>query len=898
MRIVIPVASLHLGGGCKLLAETANRLHQRGHKVIVSIPEGKPIDFDLKCEVVRMPTLDASFIPDGDVILPNYYTTVMPSFTAFPTKCMRLSLGYEPMWSNDKEGTLKTYALPIPIFSISQWHHDLILKETEKHSMVINPGIDHSIFKPNEKNHTSNKTKKILFLARDPNLNYGFKGITDFTNAMMIVKQKTKIPFIIHLLCPEGEHHLTGLPVQIFGPTNDNGMVKHYHESDIFVSASWFESFGYPVLEAMACGTTVVTTDSGGVRDFAINNKTCLMCPPKQPNALAEAILFALKPANEKKLSIMKSHAQQKSLEFTWERYITQLESALNQFNQNSVIIKSEYIDNLHLKNYELGKLMSKMECWPHGVDLLANKSFKQIIKDGAQQTLEEDKPLSTLSVLKIEQKIKNARKNNTGLSIISIGDTESAFLSINPAVVEPYFSLPKKGFINAGYDPNRKAIEQMELFQAIKHSDIVGLPLFRHGLIRKPLLHYLSKKGINLDKIEWSDSTLSYQLLYFGLFNDLLKDDSKVSCIGNEAKRLARFLQNQKINVVGIIDSVNGFKDWKRVVSIAQKIPHNIALVAAGAASIPICSHLAKTKPVIAIDLGKVADEWVIGVSQLNGSRDIEKMLTREHFTQHQKNFSLEFQTGYQHGLNECVSKEQAYPINTLPINWIKRYMQSVQSNTTHKDSLIRSPVWLLQKIKDAYNKSEPLSVVNFGHRAIDLLSLPGFQLKPEIQTLATQLDVLGIPFLMDQSSANRYMQKLQPFKPKIGWIDETTLKQLQFDYYGKFLPLWLKGKKILLIMRNPDSASQFLQENGYTIWGSINTAMGPKRVFKELAQVKRFEIALVSAELTNTIEYSHFITEKTGKIALDIGDIFHDITSGGISRIYWKGLQVHKID
>lgn len=503
MKIVIPVASLHLGGGCKILAETANRLHQLGHDVIVSIPDGKPIDFDLECKVVRIPELDAAYIPDGDVILPNYYTTVIPSFTAYPTKCMRLSLGYEPMWSNDKEGTLKTYALPIPIFSISQWHHDLILKETEKHSEIINPGIDHSIFKPKEENNTSNKTKKILFIARDPNLNYGFKGTADFTNAMMIVKQKTNIPFIIHLICPEGEHHLTGLPVKTFGSTDDKGMVKHYQESDIFVSASWFESFGYPVLEAMACGTTVVTTDSGGVRDFAINEKTCLMCPPKQPDALAQAIISALSPANENKLLEMKSQSQQKSLEFTWERYISQLESALKQFKQNTVNIKSEYIDNIHLKNYELGKLMSKMECWPHGVDLLANFSFAGIIQAGAQQTLQEDKPLTSLSVLEIKQKINDAKKNNTGLSIISIGDTESAFLSINLTVAEPYFSLPEKGFINAGYDPESKATEQIELSQAIQQSDIVGLPLFRHGLIRKPLVHYLSEKGITLNQIQ-----------------------------------------------------------------------------------------------------------------------------------------------------------------------------------------------------------------------------------------------------------------------------------------------------------------------------------------------------------------------------------------------------------
>jgi len=61
--------------------------------------------------------------------------------------------------------------------------------------------------------------------------------------------------------------------------------------ADVFVFPSLFESFGLPPLEAMACGTAVVCTDSGGVREYARHGFNCLLVPPGQVAPLANAIL-------------------------------------------------------------------------------------------------------------------------------------------------------------------------------------------------------------------------------------------------------------------------------------------------------------------------------------------------------------------------------------------------------------------------------------------------------------------------------------------------------------------------------------------------------------------------------------------------------------------------------
>ncbi len=51
--------------------------------------------------------------------------------------------------------------------------------------------------------------------------------------------------------------------------------------SHIFISTSWWEGFGLPSLEAMACGCALILTDAGGVNEYAIANENCLMYEPK-----------------------------------------------------------------------------------------------------------------------------------------------------------------------------------------------------------------------------------------------------------------------------------------------------------------------------------------------------------------------------------------------------------------------------------------------------------------------------------------------------------------------------------------------------------------------------------------------------------------------------------------
>ncbi|MCZ8513591.1 glycosyltransferase family 4 protein [Paenibacillus filicis] len=297
MRVVIPVGALHLGGGCKNLADVANALHTRGHDTEVLVPEGMPVVYDVHCKLTRIPSLDPSYIPYGDIVLANFYTTFKACYEAWPRHCVRFSQAYEPHWVPDKEFALWTYAHGVPIVSLSHWLDDQIFNDVGQRTFVLNPGIDPQIFYPSpvRKRLDKDKRKIILYLARDPDSGYELKGFHDFVKCMELFKEAYRGKFIVYMVCPEKILSLpSGIPYRTFGAVSDKEFAELYRTADVFVSSSWIEAYGFPPLEAMACGTPVVTTNSGGILDFSEHLKSAFITPPRDPRSLALALQAVL----------------------------------------------------------------------------------------------------------------------------------------------------------------------------------------------------------------------------------------------------------------------------------------------------------------------------------------------------------------------------------------------------------------------------------------------------------------------------------------------------------------------------------------------------------------------------------------------------------------------------
>ena len=112
--------------------------------------------------------------------------------------------------------------------------------------------------------------------------------------------------------------------VNFFDPQNEAHLGEAYHASDVLVLPSNFEPFGTVLLESMCCGTPVIGTRVGGIKDVIKHEETGLLIPPKNPNELAKAILEILTNDEKRKQFSVNGIADMKnySVNILGEKYI------------------------------------------------------------------------------------------------------------------------------------------------------------------------------------------------------------------------------------------------------------------------------------------------------------------------------------------------------------------------------------------------------------------------------------------------------------------------------------------------------------------------------------------------------------------------------------------------
>jgi glycosyltransferase involved in cell wall biosynthesis len=89
-------------------------------------------------------------------------------------------------------------------------------------------------------------------------------------------------------------------------------IVKFYQRATLYVTPTLYETFGYTVLEAMACGLPVVASRVGAIPELVEDGATGLLVEPHDPNALADAILTLLDDPGRR--DVMGQRAREKAV--------------------------------------------------------------------------------------------------------------------------------------------------------------------------------------------------------------------------------------------------------------------------------------------------------------------------------------------------------------------------------------------------------------------------------------------------------------------------------------------------------------------------------------------------------------------------------------------------------
>ena len=201
---------------------------------------------------------------------------------------------------------------------------------------VIHNGVDINRFHPMNKE----ESRKQLELPTDRKIILSVRrlvyknGLGTLIESVPPVAQKH--PDILFVVAGKGpsrkliENRIKELKTQnnikLAGFVPDNQLSTIYAAADQFVlpSASG-EGLPLVLLEAMSTGLPVIATAVGGTPEIVTQNKNGVLIPPKNPTAMADAILTLLENKN---LALSIGEAARKTIEqkFSWEENVRQLE--------------------------------------------------------------------------------------------------------------------------------------------------------------------------------------------------------------------------------------------------------------------------------------------------------------------------------------------------------------------------------------------------------------------------------------------------------------------------------------------------------------------------------------------------------------------------------------------
>lgn len=339
MRITFLVPHLaRISGGVRIICEYARRLAQKGHRVnIISKERRQPIIrniihffintikwIDLKEVGVKFVSeFEPKYFPDGDVIFSTSWKTAsaLDKLSSSKGRKFYFIQGLESILNpTDTQNAEETYYLPFTKITVSSWLQQELLERFNQESELIHNAIDHEELFPQNKIYG---TKRIGMLHHTAE----YKGFTDGIKAIEIVRKIQPDIKLVIFGTRHRNHENLSLDFEYHQSPVGANLRKIYSSCDIFVCPSWYEGFGLPGLEAMACKCALVTTDNGGCRDYAIDNQTALISSPKDPPKLADNIIKLL--SDDKFLMKISQQGYETSQKFRWEDSVNKMEKII-----------------------------------------------------------------------------------------------------------------------------------------------------------------------------------------------------------------------------------------------------------------------------------------------------------------------------------------------------------------------------------------------------------------------------------------------------------------------------------------------------------------------------------------------------------------------------------------
>eukprot|EP00210_Caulerpa_lentillifera_P003532 g3369.t1 len=361
LRVAYMLPHHNITGGMKCLVEHLRLLKQRGHTTIAvhrsdnamtAMPPWTDVkaDVDIVCNLSQRLN-DVYPTQQIDVVVVGIFHQVAELLAGVSVPVVYWEQGHEwvfgdPIRLQSEQNYIKQdrlfhmcMHLPVPLVSVSTAIQDILFREFGRLSLVVPNGIDCEKFYPAEKlnshsisdgSQTSIKCTKSVLLVGNPAL--PLKGF-DYALRILIAVSKAidiKVTWICQVkptttMLPILAH--CDLDIDYVVAPSQNEIPNLYRGHDVFLFTSMYEAWGMPVLEAMASGLAVVTTDCFGVRSFATHGVNCLMAEPTDIKTLVQ---YVVKVCIDSSLNeALATNARASAKQFSLDRVADTLEAVL-----------------------------------------------------------------------------------------------------------------------------------------------------------------------------------------------------------------------------------------------------------------------------------------------------------------------------------------------------------------------------------------------------------------------------------------------------------------------------------------------------------------------------------------------------------------------------------------
>lgn len=351
INLVIPSPALKPGGGVKVMYEYANHLAARGHQVTVihgivqrhkkmksplwykrllfflkKASRPKWFKFNAEIRSIIVPEIIDAHIPDGDIIMSTWWSTAVEVDLLAASKGRKFNLiqGYE-VWEGQADLVHESYNLASQQITVSRYLQQLVKEISGKEPLYVPNAVDPKIFFTSLPVEERNPASVCMMFSEQE-----LKGSAYGLEALLKLKEIMPDLSVDLISVPKKPKNF---PDWIAYNRNPPNLREIYNRNSIFLSTSLNEGWGLTCTESMLCSCSLLCTDIGGHREFAIDQETALLVEPKRADQIYSGLVELIEN-DKKRFKLSQKGRQYVTENFSWDKSTDLLERAF----QNSFL--------------------------------------------------------------------------------------------------------------------------------------------------------------------------------------------------------------------------------------------------------------------------------------------------------------------------------------------------------------------------------------------------------------------------------------------------------------------------------------------------------------------------------------------------------------------------------